>query len=63
MTDKCIANSISTTRSHADEGQGYSAPSSHMGFNDQDDGDMIELKVRVPNGGDAWNTYYEVLGW
>ena len=40
-----------------------SAPSSHIVFDDEFDGDIIVNEVRVPKGGDAMYTYYEALGW
>lgn len=40
-----------------------SAPSSHMVFDDNFDGDIIINKVRVPKDGEAMCTYYECLGW
>ncbi|MEC9091547.1 MAG: DUF3472 domain-containing protein [Planctomycetota bacterium] len=40
-----------------------SAPSSHMVFDDQFDGDLIINEVRVPEDGDSLYTYYETLGW
>ena len=39
------------------------APSSHMVFNDNFDGDIIVNQVRVPGTGEATYTYYETLGW
>jgi hypothetical protein len=40
-----------------------SAPSSHMVFDDNFDGDIIINEVRVPKLGQAMYTYYEALGW
>lgn len=40
-----------------------SAPSSHMVFDDNFDGDIIINQVRVPKVGEAMFTYYETLGW
>lgn len=40
-----------------------SAPSSHMVFDDNFDGDIIINEVRVPADGQAMYTYYETLGW
>lgn len=40
-----------------------SAPSSHLNFNDNVNGDIIVNEVRVPHGGEATYTYYETLGW
>ena len=39
------------------------APSSHMVFDDNFDGDILINEVRVPKGGEAMYTYYEALGW
>ncbi len=39
------------------------APSSHMVFNDNFEGDIIINEVRVPKAGEAMYTYYEALGW
>lgn len=40
-----------------------SAPSSHMVFDDNFDGDIIINEVRVPKPGVATYTYYEAIGW
>ncbi len=40
-----------------------SAPSSHLVFDDNFDGDIIINEVRVPKSGEAMYTYYEALGW
>lgn len=40
-----------------------SAPSSHLVFDDNFDGDIIINEVRVPKAGEATYTYYEALGW
>ena len=40
-----------------------SAPSSHLVFDDNFDGDIIINEVRVPKDGEALHTYYEALGW
>lgn len=40
-----------------------SAPSSHMVFDDNFDGDVVINEVRVPQDGAAMYTYYEALGW
>jgi len=40
-----------------------SAPSSHLVFDDNFDGDIIINEVRVPKSGAAMYTYYETLGW
>ncbi len=42
---------------------GNAAPSSHLVFDDSFAGDIIINEVRVPEGGEAPNTYYEALGW
>ena len=39
------------------------APSSHMVFDDNFDGDILINEVRVPKSGEAMYTYYETLGW
>lgn len=39
------------------------APSSHMVFDDNFDGDILINEVRVPKNGEAMYTYYETLGW
>jgi hypothetical protein len=39
------------------------APSSHLVFDDNFDGDIIINEVRVPKAGEAMYTYYEALGW
>ncbi len=39
------------------------APSSHLVFDDNFDGDIIINEVRVPKAGEATYTYYEALGW
>ena len=40
-----------------------SAPSSHLVFDDDFDGDILVNEVRVPRAGQAMYTYYETLGW
>ena len=40
-----------------------SAPSSHLSFDDNFDGDILIQEVRVPKSGEAMYTYYETLGW
>jgi hypothetical protein len=40
-----------------------SAPSSHLVFDDNFDGDIVINEVRVPKSGEALYTYYEALGW
>jgi hypothetical protein len=40
-----------------------SAPSSHLVFDDNFDGDILVNEVRVPETGEATYTYYEALGW
>jgi hypothetical protein len=40
-----------------------SAPSSHLVFDDNFDGDIVINEVRVPKSGKAMYTYYEALGW
>ncbi|MEZ5329972.1 MAG: DUF3472 domain-containing protein [Verrucomicrobiales bacterium] len=50
----------SSTASHAGE---EAAPSSHMVFDDQLEGDILINEVRVPKSGEAMYTYYETLGW
>jgi hypothetical protein len=40
-----------------------SAPSSHLVFDDNSDGDILINEVRVPKAGEATYTYYEALGW
>lgn len=39
------------------------APSSHLVFDDNFDGDILINEVRVPESGVAMYTYYETLGW
>ncbi len=39
------------------------APSSHFGFDDHFEGDILINEVRVPKDGEAMYTYYETLGW
>ncbi|MEM7231433.1 MAG: DUF3472 domain-containing protein [Planctomycetota bacterium] len=39
------------------------APSSHMVFDDNFEGDILINEVRVPKDGEALYTYYETLGW
>ncbi len=39
------------------------APSSHLVFDDNFEGDIIINEVRVPEDGEAMYTYYEALGW
>ena len=39
------------------------APSSHMVFDDNFEGDIVINEVRVPKRGEAMYTYYETLGW
>jgi hypothetical protein len=39
------------------------APSSHLVFDDNFEGDIIINEVRVPADGEALYTYYETLGW
>ena len=41
----------------------YSAPSSHLVFDDNFDGDIVINSVRVPKGGETMYTYYEAIGW
>ena len=39
------------------------APSSHLVFDDNFEGDILINEVRVPKDGEALYTYYETLGW
>ena len=39
------------------------APSSHIVFDDNFEGDILVNEVRVPEDGVAMYTYYETLGW
>jgi hypothetical protein len=54
-----LALLASFTTAHAQN----SAPSSHMVFDDNFDGDIVINSVRVPKGGEAMYTYYEAIGW
>ena len=48
---------------HIATGGENAAPSSHMVFDDNFDGDILINQVRVPKDGEALYTYYETLGW
>lgn len=44
-------------------GRENAAPSSHMVFDDNFEGDILINEVRVPKNGEAMYTYYETIGW
>ncbi len=52
----CLANAMPSAGQNA-------APSSHLVFDDNFDGDIIINEVRVPKDGEVLYTYYETLGW